>query len=118
MLKNKLSSSSFIVTSVFTLLGLLPITVPSLCNISCSSSPPCSTAGIDFVGITLANATPVNFLPQNLSTVVRVEILNDSVFEGTEQFFGRLQSNGTVLTDSAMVQIRDDGKQVSMFVYK
>ena len=69
------------------------------------------------MGITSGAAIPVNFSSQSLRTVVRVEILDDSVFEGTEQFFGRLLSNGIVLTGRATVQILDDGKQVSVFVY-
>ena len=60
---------------------------------------------------------PVNFPPQSLSTVVRVPIQVDSTTEGTEQFFGRLRSNGTIAdlnirVDRATVDILDGGKQV------
>jgi len=45
-------------------------------------------------------------------------IQDDTVIEGTKQFFGRLRSNGTrpnlnILIDRATIQILDDdGKQV------
>jgi len=75
----------------------------------------CFTAADDFTGITSAN---VNFPSQSLPTVVEVAIQDDTVIEGTQQFFGRLRNNGTSPTltipvDRATVQIPDDdGKQV------
>ena len=80
--------------------------------------PSSATGADDFAGITSANANPVNFPPQSLSTVVQVAIQDDTVFEGTKQFFGRLQSSGTssnltIPVDKATVQILDDeGKEV------
>jgi len=85
--------------------------------IACPSS---ATGAHDFIGITSANAVPVNFPPQSLSTVVQVAIQNDAAFEGTKQFFGRLRSSGAIpnlniSVDKATVQILDDdGKQVNM----
>jgi len=87
----------------------------------CNSSIACpslATGADDFMNITHANAVPVNFPPQSLSTVVQVAIQDDRVIEGTKQFFGRLRSNGTspnlsIPVDRATVQILDDdGKQV------
>ena len=83
--------------------------------IACPSS---ATGAHDFTGITNANGVPVNFPPQSLSTVIQVAIQNDAAFEGTKQFFGRLQSSGTssklnISVDKATVRILDDdGKQV------
>ena len=81
---------------------------------SCSSSAP---AANDFTGITSANAVPVNFPPQSLSTVVQVPIRIDTTSEESEQFFGRLRSSGTIAdlnirVDRATVNILDWGKQV------
>jgi len=86
----------------------------------CNSSIACPSfaTGADFRGITSANAIPVNFPLQSLSTVVQVAIQDDRVIERTKQFFGRLQSNGTrpnlsIPVDKATIQILDDdGKQV------
>ena len=83
--------------------------------IACPSS---ATGTHDFTGITSANAVPVNFPPQSLSTVIQVAIQNDAAFEGTKQFFGRLRSSGTssklnIPVDKATVRILDDdGKEV------
>jgi len=60
---------------------------------------------------------PVNFPSQSLSTVVRVPIRIDTTTEESEQFFGRLQSSGsmpnlTIPVDRATVDILDGGKQV------
>jgi len=66
---------------------------------------------------------PVNFPPQSLSTVVQVAIQNNTISEGTELFFGRLRSSGTIAdliipVDRVTVQILDvdvDGKQVRVW---
>jgi len=81
---------------------------------SCSSSAP---AANDFTCITGVCAVPVNFPPQSFSTVVRVPIRIDGTTEGTEQFFGRLRSSGTIAdlnigVDRATVDILDGGKRV------
>ena len=75
--------------------------------------PSSATGADDFAGITSANANPVNFPPQSLSTVVQVAIQDDTAFEGAKQFFVRLRSNGAIpnlniSVDKATVQILDD----------
>ena len=51
---------------------------------------------VDYSGYTRANAIPITFPDGNTQTTIEVNITNDQLVEGPEQFFGRIISGGGI----------------------
>lgn len=70
-------------------------------------------AQADFAGITQANAVPIIFTGGSTLTTVEINIVDDQLVEGTEQFLGRIISGGAtsdlrIFAPTAAVDIIDD----------
>ena len=79
----------------------------ALVSVNYSTADGSATAGSDYS----TNNGVLNFAPGETSKTVTVNITNDSVFEGTENFSLNISnpSNATISTGTAVTTIHDDG---------